>query len=108
MNSMWDAGTQGRRDAGTQGRRDAGTQGRFALLAAFCGIFGTAFGEEIPVEWTDPAQNGVQSAVGKANNGDTLLFPESTFVFDDEVLPSILRDVFCAGTSPFSRSAIGL
>ncbi|MDR0679330.1 MAG: hypothetical protein LBF24_03755, partial [Puniceicoccales bacterium] len=59
--------------------------GCFALLAAFCAFFGTAFGEEILVQWTNPAQNGVQSAVGDASNGDTLLFPESTFVFDDEV-----------------------
>ncbi|MDR0678836.1 MAG: hypothetical protein LBF24_01110, partial [Puniceicoccales bacterium] len=75
----------GRRDAGTQGRRDAGTQGRFALLAAFCAFFGTAFGGEVYVTYSDGTQSDVQAAVGRASNGDTLLFPESTFVFDGAV-----------------------
>jgi hypothetical protein len=54
------------------------------LSLTFSALLGSAFGGEQPVAYTTGTHSDVQSAVREASDSDTLLFPQSTFIFNQE------------------------
>jgi predicted outer membrane repeat protein len=59
--------------------------GQFLGLGILYLLRGIAFGANVAVPWTYPAEDGTLQAVESAGNGDRLYFSESTFVFSEQV-----------------------